>query len=45
MTIECERQFAGSKGDPTFAELMAVGADGTSAPWSEYCAAFAAAGA
>ena len=45
VTIECERQFAGSKGDPTFAELMAVAPDGTSEPWSEYCAAFAAAGA
>jgi hypothetical protein len=45
VTIECERQFAGSKGDPTFAELMAVEPDGTSEPWSEYCTAFAAAGA
>jgi hypothetical protein len=43
VTIECERTFAGSKGDPTFAQLMAVAPDGASEPWSEYCAAFAAA--
>lgn len=40
VTVTCERQFAGSKGDPTFAQIMAVEADGTSALWSEYCAAF-----
>lgn len=45
VTIECERTFAGSKGDPTFAQLMAVEPDGSSEPWSEYCSAFAAAGA
>ena len=45
VTIECERTFAGSKGDPTFAQLMAVAPDGSSEPWSEYCSAFAAAGA
>jgi hypothetical protein len=39
--IECERRFAGSNGDPTLEEVLAVEADGTSAPWSEYCAAFA----
>src|SRR5919112_3714573 len=41
--ITCERQFAGSNGDPGFAELMAVEPDGTSEPWSQYCAAFAGA--
>lgn len=44
VSIEVERTFAGSKGDPTFAQLMAVAPDGTSEPWSEYCAAFAVAG-
>ena len=42
VTIECERTFAGSKGDPTFVEMMAVEPDGSSDPWTEYCAAFAA---
>ncbi len=40
--VECERRFAGSNGDPTFAQLMAA-EDGTSAPWSEYCLAYAGA--
>ncbi len=39
VTITCERQFAGSKGDPSFRELMAV-VDGASDPWDEYCLAF-----
>jgi hypothetical protein len=43
VTVTCERQFAGSKGDPTFAQMLDVGLDGTSAAWSEYCAAFAGA--
>ena len=41
VTIECERQFAGSNGDPSFAEVMGVPPDGTSPAWSEYCLAFA----
>lgn len=38
--ISVERKFAGSNGDPAFAEVMAVAA-GKSLPWSEYCTAFA----
>jgi hypothetical protein len=47
VTIECERKFAGSNGDPTFAQLMgpsppdAIDAS-TLYPWREYCEAFAA---
>ncbi|MFN2587212.1 MAG: hypothetical protein ABR613_03695 [Actinomycetota bacterium] len=37
--ISCERKFAGSNGDPTFAQLMAPEDDYD--PWSEYCEAFA----
>lgn len=37
--ITCERKFAGSNGDPTFAELMAPEDDFD--PWSQYCEAFA----
>lgn len=37
--ITCERQFAGSKGDPTFRQMMAV-TNGVSDPWDEYCLAF-----
>ena len=43
--IECERKFAGSNGDPTFAQLMEPYADPrthqTVDPWREYCEAFA----
>lgn len=39
--ISCTKKFAGSGPDPTLAELMDVQADGTSADWSTYCAAFA----
>lgn len=42
VSIECERKFAGSNGDPILAQL--VGPEpGTTAPepWLEYCAAFA----
>ncbi|HSN55413.1 MAG TPA: hypothetical protein VLT32_12110 [Candidatus Sulfomarinibacteraceae bacterium] len=42
VTIEAERRFAGSNGDPSFADLMVL-PDGTSPAWSEYCAAFAGA--
>ncbi len=41
--ISCERRFAGSNGDPTVAEMLAVRADGSSEPWDEYCQAFAGA--
>ena len=42
VTVEAERRFAGSNGDPSFADVMVL-ADGTSPAWSEYCAAFAGA--
>jgi hypothetical protein len=42
VTISCERQFAGSKGDPSFADVMVL-PNGTSPAWSEYCMAFAGA--
>lgn len=42
VTIEAERRFAGSNGDPSFADVMVL-PDGTSPAWSEYCAAFAGA--
>jgi hypothetical protein len=38
--ISCERKFAGSSGDPTFAEIMAPPPAGP-APWDLYCDAFA----
>jgi hypothetical protein len=38
--ISVERKLAGSNGDPTFAEVMAV-ENGQSEPWSDYCLAFA----
>jgi hypothetical protein len=45
VTITCERKFAGSNGDPSFAQLMEPYIDPVSnvlvEPWSEYCAAFA----
>jgi hypothetical protein len=44
VTIETERRFAGSNGDPTFAQIMEVDvATATSAPWTETCLAFAGA--
>ena len=39
--VSCERRLAGSNGDPTFAEILGVQPDGTSAAWTSYCAAFA----
>jgi hypothetical protein len=42
VTIEAERQFAGSNGDPNFIDVM-VEDDGTSPAWSQYCLAFAGA--
>jgi hypothetical protein len=38
--ITAERQFAGSKGDPGFRDVMVL-EDGTSPAWSQYCLAFA----
>ena len=43
VTIEAERQFAGSNGDPNFVDVMGLETDGTSQPWSDYCLAFAGA--
>ena len=43
VTIEAERQFAGSNGDPNFVDVMGLEADGTSPAWSEFCLAFAGA--
>jgi len=44
--VSCERKFAGSAGDPSFAELMASYSDPdhpaiTVDPWRDYCAAYA----
>lgn len=39
--VTCERQLAGSKGDPVLADIMPPDASGHSAAWSAYCAAFA----
>lgn len=39
--ITCERRLAGSQGDPVLADVMPPDAQGHSAAWSEYCAAFA----
>jgi hypothetical protein len=41
VSISCERKFAGSNGDPTFAELMGPGPDLPFDPWAKYCGAFA----
>lgn len=43
VTIEAERRFAGSNGDPNFRDVMGLESDGTSPAWSEYCLAFAGA--
>ncbi len=39
--ITCERQLAGSKGDPVLADIMPLDAGGHSPDWSDYCLAFA----
>jgi hypothetical protein len=44
--VSCERKFAGSAGDPSFAELMASYSDPdhpaiTVDPWRDYCEAYA----
>jgi hypothetical protein len=42
--VVCERRLAGSKGDPTFAEILGgVAPDGSNPHWTEYCQAFAGA--
>jgi hypothetical protein len=44
VSVSCEKQFAGSSGDPTFVDAMGAYTDALGAardPWSEYCAAFA----
>jgi hypothetical protein len=41
VSISAERKFAGSNGDPTFAELMGPGPEFTVDPWTKYCEAFA----
>jgi hypothetical protein len=39
VSVSCERRFAGSAGDPTFADVMGPYAD--DGPWVTYCQAFA----
>ncbi|UCC64445.1 MAG: hypothetical protein JSV36_05135 [Anaerolineae bacterium] len=39
--ITCTKKFAGAGDDPTFAQLMDVAPDATSADWEAYCLAFA----
>jgi hypothetical protein len=44
VSVSCEKQFAGSSGDPTFVDMMGPYTDAIGAahdPWSDYCAAFA----
>lgn len=41
VSVSCERRLAGSNGDPLFAEIMGVQADGSSPAWVAYCHAFA----
>ena len=41
VSTSVERRFAGSNGDPSFAELMDVQPDATSTRWADYCQAFA----
>ena len=43
VTVEAERQFAGSNGDPNFVDVMGLETDGSSTAWSDYCLAFAGA--
>jgi hypothetical protein len=39
--VSAERRFAGSAGDPSFAEVMELAEDGSAPRWDEYCEAFA----
>jgi hypothetical protein len=41
VSFTVQRSFAGANGDPTFAEMIEVAPDGSSAHWSRYCLAFA----
>jgi hypothetical protein len=42
VSISCEKKFAGSSGDPTFAEVMGPWqGDQLPRPWDDYCDAFA----
>lgn len=44
VSVSCEKQFAGSSGDPTFVDMMGPYMDAIGAahdPWSDYCGAFA----
>ena len=41
VSVTAERRFAGSNGDPTFAEVMELAADGSAPRWDDYCDAFA----
>lgn len=42
VSIECERKFAGSSGDPILAQLVGpAGAGDDPQPWLDYCTAFA----
>jgi hypothetical protein len=41
VSISAERRFAGSNGDPTFAQVMEIAADGSAPRWDSYCDAFA----
>lgn len=48
VSVSCEKQFAGSSGDPTFVDTMGEYTDALGAardPWAEYWGAFAAVGA
>lgn len=41
VSVSCERKFAGSNGDPTFAQLMGPDPAFPGDPWAKYCEAFA----
>jgi hypothetical protein len=41
VSVSAERRFAGSSGDPTFAEVMEIAPDGSAPRWDTYCEAFA----
>ena len=41
VSISCEKKFAGSAGDPSFADVMGLPAPGAVRPWDVYARAFA----
>jgi hypothetical protein len=41
VSISCEKKFAGSTGDPSFADVMGLPAPGGIRPWDTYARAFA----